>query len=78
MCSRYPASHSVRLYTTAREPIEVWSHAFNVKYQSRAHPLADGGSLNGGTDGVPAVCCHQIVQPHSCLPRCHRGSPRPV
>lgn len=48
MCSWHPTSHSVQLYRTVREA-QVWSHGFNVKYQSAAHPLADRGSLNGGT-----------------------------
>lgn len=77
MCSRHPTSHSVQLYRTVREPVEERRLAFTVKYQSRAHPVADRGSLN---TRVPAVCCHQIVQPCSCLERlrCHHGSLHPV
>lgn len=56
MCSRNPASHSVQLYRTVREAVEVGSHAFNVKYQSGAHPVADRGSLNGGTlESLPSA-----------------------
>lgn len=49
MCSRHPTGHSVQLYRAVRAAVEVWSHAFNVNYQSGAHPVADRGSINGGT-----------------------------
>lgn len=41
-----PLAHSVYQYSTVREPTGVLRHALNVKYQSRAHPVPDRGSLN--------------------------------